>query len=474
MGILNSKLAEIRNTQKGTGSNAATGFISQVKIGDNLYKVKDAAVEDLAAYIETEYKVRDLQTTSATASTYLSGVSLGADGKISFTTGTIASVDVPIQSVDNTSAAGKYVSYIYKDGTIVKSNLVDIPVIGVTTYTATAGQYVSGINLTDRNVTVTTAEIPVQTVDDTAAAGKYVSYIYLDGTEVKSNLVDIPVKSVSGATDATKTQDLAYTLVSTANNAVTLTATYLSASGVKLSEQIANIDNLKEGDTVQAAIGEVYSELKSLVGGDFDYAYTYVKAIIEELGSGTEGSSLLNTVVDTWRTEMPKMVKVENDSNLTANKVIIGAGGKLEKASTIDIDDVVTASSDLTTTGIIMGDGSKGIASSSYTISADSALTTSATTVVPTASAVASYVQGKINTINSTIADLDATVSSYDGTPDAANPVKVTVTQVNGAITGVTVADHIGTATNHIAYTNYNASTELIEFSLNTVFVPQA
>lgn len=433
--ILSSYISSIRETQE----SGAAGFISKMKIGDSLYKIKDPSVDDLAAYIESHYKVLDVTASNATANTYISSISLSSDGKVTATRGTLPTIPYVPTHATFTKAANTYIAEVKKDanGNITFTSGT-FPVTGVTTSAATANTYVSGISLSNGKVTATRGTLPsvsVTTDDLTTIFDQAYVTIAKDSsgthaiTAYTGFLATTGIKSKTAVGDAALNSTLDTILskiIGTANDAETAQ----SIVGAKkhadnLIDTLSNTGYLHEA---LEAIQQIKRELETGEGANLDTLLDHLKDVTDASGDPMDVGAYVTSKI----TEANANV-VTADATLTSNKIVLGAGNK--KVAT----------------------------TSNYGISSSESLTPSQTTTVPTASAVATYVANKIT-------GLDATVRGNLSTSDvltSGHAIGVKVVEADGKLTSVTVTENF--KANGMSYVSY--ADEQIEFALSYMVV---
>lgn len=427
--ILSSYISSIRETQE----SGTAGFISKMKIGDSLYKIKDPSVDDLAAYIESHYKVLDVTASNATANTYISSISLSSDGKVTATRGTLPTIPYVPTHADFPQQENTYIAAVNKNanGDITFTSGT-FPVTGVTTSTATTNTYVSGISLSNGKVTATRGTLPSISISSSADANTfdkaYVSIVKGSGTHALTAktgyLSTTGIKSTPAVGDAAANSTLDTILskiIGTANDAETAQ----SIAGAK-----KHADNLI--DTLSNT-GYLHEALEA------------IQQIKRELETG-EGANL-DTLLD----------HLKDVTNASGDPMDVGA------YVTSKITNMVTAAAELTSNKIVLGNGAKTVKKSDYSISSDSQLTPLQTKIIPTASAVTNYTQGIIN-------DLDATVRGNLSTSDvltSGHAIGVKVVEADGKLTSVTVTENFKAG--GMSYVSY--ADEQIEFALSDMVV---
>ena len=430
--ILSSYISSIRGTQE----SGTAGFISKMKIGDSLYRIKDPAVGYLAAYIESHYKVLDTEEIPDNSSKFISGVSLDANGKIDF-------------------------------------KQKDLPVTGVTASTATANTYIASISLSNGKVTATRGTLPTHATF-AKKANTYIAAVNVDSngnvTFDEGTIPTIPSISVT-TDDLTTIFDQAYVTIAKGSGSHTIAAKtgFLSTTGVKsttavgdslpnstlakiLSDIIGDGNDTKDSKSIEGAKLHAAYLVNTLSSEGVAEAAQKINEILEELKEDGN-SSYLVTIVDRLRD-----VKDSRGDFMNVGAYV------MSKITTTTEDMVTTSSPSFTSNTIVLGDRYKVVQQSAYTISSYTSLLPTQTKVVPTASAVATYVQTKITGLNATArGNLSASDVLTDG-----HAIGVKVTETDGKL-GTTITIKENFKANGMSYVSY--ADEQIEFALSYMVV---
>lgn len=456
--ILSSYISSIRGTQ----TSGSAGFISKMKIGDSLYKIKDPSVDDLAAYIESHYKVLDAEQISNDASKYISGVSLDANGKINFN-----QTDLPTHATF-TKAANTYIAAVNKDasGNITFTSGI-FPVTGVTASAATANTYVASISLSNGKVTATRGTFPTHATF-TKKANTYIAAVNVDSngnvTFGEGTLPTIPSILISSSAD-TNTFDKAYVSIVKGSGSHTITTKtgFLSTTGVKSTSAVGDAAANSTLNTVLSKIIGTTNDAETAksIAGAKKYAYNLVNALSE---NGVAGAvEQINHIIEELKEDGNSSYLVTIVDRLRDVKDTHGNFMDVGAYVTSKITNMVTAAAELTENKIVLGNGAKTVKKSDYSISSDSQLTPLQTKIIPTASAVTNYTQGIINDLDNTVRD---NLNASD-VLDSGHAIGAKVVQTDGKLTSITVVENF--KANGMSYVSY--ANEQIEFALSYMVV---